>query len=300
MGIAEAIERVRRQARQVGLGAIFEGVSEQLRSNIVPSPLRGAAWRIAALLDALLPNTSAAPSERARELIHQDRAAVGAVKPQVSERPAGGETSSSSPRTVHSEVVPVASRGLDSDVRLTATDSGASPAMPDEGRRVSASAVGATPTFNATPVVADAVDATPVDDAPADALGTVVEVELASSAGQDAAESVARSDGIEAVEPSAPGEQSAPREAELRSEDAPQHAGSHANGAVQAAPNQPKPSKSRSKHGAQRKRPAAPANGSLEQEKLAEPGEAAKTLARSNSRGAKRRSGAKADTSKKK
>ena len=205
MRIAEAIERVKRQARQSGLGAMIGGVGEHLRSAAVPSPLRGAAWRIANLLDAACPNASAAPNQRARELIHQDRAAIrsdptsakAARAEGAMDRASAAATRPQSAVALHEDVSPssaakapvevpvaqVSSARVDQSARVpvrevsaTAVDSGASPSEPIEGTKVDPRKVDATPTFNATPVQVEPVDATPTDDAPIDALDEVLEV----------------------------------------------------------------------------------------------------------------------------
>lgn len=299
MGIAQAIERVRRQAGRAGLGAVIGGVGEQLRSDAVPTPLRGAAWRIAALLDAACPHAQAKPEQRARDLIVEDRIAI--QRNRADQRSAAAAPPAPRPAD---ELVPPASSARAPAPSATAVDSGAQPAAPADETPVSAAAVGATPSFNVTPVVVTPVDATPVDEGPVDAFEAVVEVD---------ASAVTAAEPIEARVPSAAGAANATRanergrEATASSLAPPTDAASPGETAHEASTStvtQPPPAKPRSRGKSAQKRStppaAAPSEPPAAKEKLAAANEDAKTLAHSNPRGSKRRSGSRGDTGKKK
>lgn len=370
MGIARAFERVKRQARQVGFDAVIEGVGEQLRSDAIPGPLRGAAWRIAALLEAACPVSGVRPDQRARELIHQDRAATGRTPERGSPELRSAEVNSSArerPMPADQRVAPQATPPAER-VSPTGADGGAHPEPPVEGTPVDPALVGATPTFSAAPINVSPVDATPDDELPPDVLEETLEVDLATTrsdrstgvshtqltavgdaqlaAAREArarATSEASSDAASARdeapspsaeqpaakraldEPTPPASADAPTtsaEAPATSAaattpaaaaDAPSPAsGPAASTSAQSATSTATSGQGEAKPGAKsgkrgqgaRKRPAsspAPAAESASaKEKLAPAGEDAKNLARSTQRGAKRRSSAKADTSKKK
>jgi hypothetical protein len=71
MGIAQAIARVKKGVREGGIPAVMAELGEQLRSQVIPEPLRPAAVRLAALLRA---GTPAEPAQaRAQELADATR-----------------------------------------------------------------------------------------------------------------------------------------------------------------------------------------------------------------------------------
>ncbi|MDB4974399.1 MAG: hypothetical protein JWN48_2740 [Myxococcaceae bacterium] len=143
MGIARAIRRVKRQAKQGGLNAVIEGLGEGLRSRSVPAPLRGAARKIASLID---------PTRSARKGRPGSSPAAHA-----STRSAAARATSADP---YLEPAPGSAR-TPTEVTATGVDSGAEPSEPSDDMLVDAQRVGATPTYNATPVEVAPVDASP-------------------------------------------------------------------------------------------------------------------------------------------
>ena len=190
MGIARAIERVKRQAKSGGLQGVIAGLGKELRSEQIPVPLRAAAHRIARLL----------PAERGR--------AGGGVNNQ--REPA--QSSALHAKTIHAGVTPTAvtptvvipkavapkavvtaveaapleefvataSAGPREGASPTGTDSGAEPGPiePDGDVPVDAEAVGATPIVNASPIEVAPIDASPIEVAPIDA--SPIEIESAT------------------------------------------------------------------------------------------------------------------------
>ena len=55
MGIAQAIARVKKGVKSGGIPAVMAELGEQLRSEVIPLPLRPAAVRLADLLRAGMP-----------------------------------------------------------------------------------------------------------------------------------------------------------------------------------------------------------------------------------------------------
>lgn len=264
MRISRAIGRVKRQAKQgmVGLG-------EGLTSSVVPRPLRGAARRLAELLGANKP-TSRARKDPPR--VHAAPAASApAYQPQVVTK-------------------------TPDHVTFTGTDSGVEPN--DEPRvdtPVDPRVVGATPTYNATPVEVAPLEVTPIDATPIDA--TPVEIETAAiiveaEADSDVADTGGRDSTVDVSD------------AELTEVGAPRTQAAEPQPTSAKKPSVPPKAKAASRggngNGGGKKRAAPAADGATTKEKVAPSGEAAKTLARSGSGGSKKRSGARADTSKKK
>jgi hypothetical protein len=150
MGITRALQRVKRQARRGGLGALRTGLGEGLRSASIPRPLRGAAKRIAALLD---------PASMSRHSSH---------KP--------GSTATHAVERAHTEnlraVPPEHANKVGSD-RGDAPST--EPEALDSGTAVDPVAVGATPVYDATPLEVEPVDASPTDVAAVDATPITLE-----------------------------------------------------------------------------------------------------------------------------
>ncbi len=135
MGLARALRRVKKQAKRGGLGALRSGLGEELRSGAIPGPLRSAARRIAAIID---PHT-----------------AHGARKPGSTATPAY-----EAPRTETLRHAPPA------QANKLGSDRGDAPVEPttlSDSDAVNPISVGATPVYDATPVEAEPVDATPQD-----------------------------------------------------------------------------------------------------------------------------------------
>lgn len=235
MRISRAIGRVKRQAKQ-GMAGLGEG----LQSAVVPRPLRGAARRLAELLGA-----SKATARARKEPLRPHAAATSAAyQPQVA---------SDTP----------------DEVTFTGTDSGVEPNdEPRDDTPVDPSAVGATPTYDATPVEVAPLEVTPVDASPVDA--TPLEVTPLEITPIDLSPAV----------------HDAPGDGKTRAE------------TPEQKPSAASPGKAASR--SSKKRPAPTHGGESTKEKLAASEEAAKTLARSGSGGSKKRSGARAGTSKKK
>ena len=150
MGIARAIRRVKRQAKQGGLNAVMTGLGEGLRSRSVPAPLRGAARKIAALIDPTRASEAShhgAPSHAAQ---HGAKHATEAARDGLGV--VGG--------------LPEPDPGIarpPARVTPTGVDSGAEPSEPLDGTPVDPLVVGATPTFNATPLQVEPIDASPAE-----------------------------------------------------------------------------------------------------------------------------------------
>jgi hypothetical protein len=166
MGITRALQRVKRQAKRGGLGALRTGLGEGLRSASIPRPLRGAAKRIAALLD---------PATMARHSSH---------KPGATATPAVERTHTENLRAVPPE-----------HANRVGSDRGDAPSTepeaPDSSTVVDPIAVGATPVFDATPLEVEPIDASPSDIAAVDATPITLEatpVEVASEAVEVAVE----------------------------------------------------------------------------------------------------------------
>jgi hypothetical protein len=185
MGIARALRRVKRQAKQGGLNALRSGLGEELRSRSVPGPLRGAARKIAAFID---------PSSVARS----------------AHKPGSSATIATSERT-HTEnlrpVPPEHANKLGSDLGEPPVSE---PVAPAEDTAVDPRVVGATPVFNATPAEVEPVDATPSDIAPIDATPVTLDASalaeaapVAAAAGVEAPERSDAAD-VPANEPAAP------------------------------------------------------------------------------------------------
>lgn len=276
MQIARTIRRVKRQAREGGLGALRVSLGEELRSSAIPSPLRPAARRLAALLD---PGRSRASSQQtpaalAQSSLSSARGGDGGDGEEARRSASVYEPApSAEPASADSSAVPLVS---------TATDSGAQPVEPAADTQVDARVVGATPTVNATPVEAQAVDASPVEvsvvDATPTAVAAVAEVALAPGRAAEAP----------SVKPTTKREAGANAEADQPASKA-QAAGAGNHG----KPRTPKPRKAAPET-------ATPERAAAKKEKLAPSGEAAKSLARSGSRGAKQRSGGSNGTTSKK
>jgi hypothetical protein len=252
MGIARALRRVKRQAKQGGLSSMRSEIGEGLRSRAVPAPLRGAARKLASLIDPTRPAKKAhhAPSHAApRTHAHAD---APEIDPGIARPPA--------------------------EVTATGVDSGAEPAEPLDGTPVDATTVGATPTYNATPIEVEPVDATPVAVSPAEVTAleiTALEIEP-----------------LEAEPPEAEPAEAKPTAAKL---DKPKPASTSSQAASKS---KPQPRKSLAK-----KPPtsvSAPSAPEATKEKLAADHGAAKHLARSGSRTAKKHGSPSADTTSKK
>lgn len=255
MGIARAIRRVKRHAKQGGLNAVMTGLGEGLRSRSVPAPLRGAARKIAALID---PTRSAKTSHYAAHTAQHDTTVDHGDAGEL-----GLERGIASPP---SEVTP------------TGVDSGAEPSEPLEGTPVDPLAVGATPTFNATPLQVEPIDATPDEVKPIEVAPIEVSLRELPSADLGANE-----DG--------------PAATDAQLDDGP--VVSSAPSLEQSPPSGAKPKKNAAKKPAQAQ--TKPETSEPTKEKLAADGEAAKSVARSGSRAAKRRASPRAgNTSKKK
>lgn len=266
MRISRAIGRVKRQAKQ-GMAGLGEG----LTSSVVPRPLRGAARRLAELLGANKP-TSRARKDPPR--VHAaPTASAPAYQPQV--------------------VIKTPTH-----VTFTGTDSGVEPNdEPRDDTPVDPRVVGATPTYNATPIEVAPLEVTPVDATPIDA--TPVEIQTAAiiveaEADSDVADTGGRDSTVDVSD------------AELTEVEAPRSQAAEPQPASTKKPSVPPKAKAKASprggngSGGGKKRAAAAADGATSKEKVAPSGEAAKTLARSGSGGSKKRSGARADTSKKK
>jgi hypothetical protein len=291
MRISRAIGRVKRQAKQ-GMAGLGEG----LQSSVVPRPFRGAARRIAELLGANK------PTARARK--DQPR---------------------SHPAPSHEPYQPQVVSITPDHVTFTGTDSGVEPNdEPRDDTPVDPRAVGATPTYNATPLEVAPVEVTPIDATPVDATpleiapaaldgeayGEVTDAEVTEAELSDAQLSDAQLTKAEVVRADVPhADGTDTRAVEIQpphTADAELAATDTGRGAApRAAANKPavaaKPKTSpRAGTGNGKKRAAPPSDGATPKEKVAPPGEAAKTLARSGSGGSKKRSGPGAETSKKK
>jgi len=243
MRISRAIGRVKRQAKQ-GIAGLGEG----LQSSVVPRPLRGAVRRLAELL--------------------------GGKKATARARKEPARPQTATPSSVYQ---PQVATDTPDQVTFTGTDSGVEPNIePRDDTPVDPTAVGATPTYNATPIEVAPVDATPVDATPVDASPVeVTPIELAPAA-------------LAAAPHAAPALEDEPR-AEMDEATRPT-----------AAPASKQPSRSAGASRNGKKRPAPAGDEATAKEKVAPSGEAAKTLARSGSRGSKKRSGPRADSSSKK
>lgn len=191
MGIARALRRVKRQAKRGGLGALRSGLGEELRSGAIPAPLRGAARRIAAIID---------PSRRSS---HQP----GSTATPVVER---------APMETLRHAPPAQANKLGSD----RGDAPVEPEAPVETDVVDPITVGATPVYDATPLEVEPVDATPADVAPVVVEPVAVEPVIAEPVAIEPAEAEAlsetpvRAEGPKAVAPAAAeaaSEQSAPK-----------------------------------------------------------------------------------------
>ena len=249
MGIARAIRRVKRQAKQGGLNAVMTGLGEGLRSRSVPAPLRGAARKIAALIDPT----------RAPKASHHTAASHAPEHGTQAARDGLGVVAG----------LPELDPGIarpPAEVTPTGVDSGAEPSEPIDGTPVDPLAVGATPTYNATPLQVEPVDASPAEV-------KAVEVEP-----------------LEVSLRELPAVEKAPRGHEPTK-------AAHIN--VEHASAKPsKPKKNGAKKPAQAH--AKPHTPEPTKEKLAADGEAAKSVARSGSRAAKKRASTRADTTSKK
>jgi hypothetical protein len=243
MGIARALKRVKRQAKRGGLGALRSGLGEELRSGAIPGPLRGAARRIAAIIDPGSKRSGYQPGSTATPIV--ERAPVETLR----------------------HAPPAQANKVGSD----RGDAPVQPEAPSDADQVDPISVGATPVYDATPVVAAPIDATPSDVATVEVTPVVV-----------SAPDVAVESEPAAVEKEAAGVESAPKAAAPKAKPAVQPKGQPkkpADGAPKAKPSSP---------------PAAPAK-----EKLAAAGEDAKSAARSGTK-AKRSGGQGGKTSKKK
>lgn len=262
MGIARTIERVRQQARQGGLPAVMAGLGEELRSEHVPGPLRSAAQRLAALLEAARPSSARRAAERSDDV----RAEASASARPQQEPVANEETSAAS-----------MARPAPGEVSThTGDDHGDEPGPiePEAGTPVDPAAVGATPLINASPIEVQAIDATPDEVESVDATPDEV-VPLLPRDESDSEPALAA-----ALE----------EKPELLAELAPRPE-------PQAIASEAANSQSDDATGDS----ALNVKGENLKEEVAQSGEAAKNLARSTSRGAKKRSGSKANkTSKKK
>jgi hypothetical protein len=252
MGIARTIERVKRQAKQGGLGAVRATLGEELRSSAIPAPLRSAAQRLAALLD---PARSPEPAPSTVYQVSYEQAGRSAPANENERKRPHADPASSAQRL--EEVSLTSPVRPPEHVTTTGNDSGAAPDEPAPELEVDPSAVGATPTFDATPVEAAALDATPREAAPIDATPALIEPLTSPTREPHATAKPDRS------EPSHP-------KAKARTD----------------GPRKPAAAKSSATH--------------PKKEKLADHGEAAKSVARSSSRGAKQRTSPKADTTSKK
>jgi hypothetical protein len=144
MGIARALRRVKRQAKQGGLGALRSGLGEELRSGAIPAPLRGAARRIAAIIDPR--------SGRARQ--------PGSTAVPIVER--------TPPETLR--------HAPPAQANKVGSDRGDAPSQPEAPRAddtVDPISVGATPVYDATPTEVAPVDATPANATPANVVADV-------------------------------------------------------------------------------------------------------------------------------
>jgi hypothetical protein len=262
MGIARAIrislarprarlDRMKRQAEQGGLSAVRSELGEGLRSRAVPAPLRGAARKLASLID---------PSRPAKKAHHTPHAAP--------------RTHAGSP-----EIDPGVARPP-AEVTTTGVDSGAEPPEPLDGTPVDASTVGATPTYDATPIEVEPVDATPVAVSALEVTPLEVTPLEVQALEAEPLEAEALEAAPVAAEPTKP---------------KPAAATAHA-----ASERKPQPAQPRKPE----KRPAAsataPSARAATKEKLAADHGAAKHLARSGSRAAKKRGSPSADTTSKK
>jgi hypothetical protein len=263
MRISRAIGHVRRQAKQGILG-----LGEGLQSAVVPRPLRGAASRLAELLGAKK------ATARARKEPTRPHSPAGVVyQPQVT-------------------------ADTPDEVTFTGIDSGLEPNRePRDDTPVDPAVVGAIPTYDATPtevapVEVTAIDATPVEVTPVEVTPVevtpveVTPIELAPAA-------LVSADALAAVE-------ARPRARERR-DDASEATRPLATPAGTPAPTGSKQAArggSAARNG--KKRPAPAGGEAASKEKVAPSEEAAKTLARSGSRGSKKRSGPRADSSSKK
>jgi hypothetical protein len=168
MGIARALGRVKRQAKRGGLGALRSGLGEELRSGSIPAPLRGAARRIAALIDPTRPS-SHKPGSSATPVVERAHTESLRAAPPEHANKLGSD------------------RG---DAPIT------EPEQPASDVAVDPIAVGATPVYDATPTEVAPIDATPDEVALVDVTPVVVESEQVElSAVEEAAAP---------VEPSAP------------------------------------------------------------------------------------------------
>lgn len=255
MGIARAIERVKRQAKQGGLSAVMAGLGEELRNRQLPRPLRGTAERIATLLEG---GARATPSNEHSGEPSNGRGDVGIV----------GAASNTNAIPQPIEVARATAMGVGSPPRApgsassTGSDSGAEPGPvePASSTPVDPLAVGATPEVIASPVQVEPVDASPVEVEVVDA--TPIEVEPAEIEGA-------------VIEPA------------------------HTGPTKLSAPETGAP-KGGARHGKKPSIDGASANDGNSKQDLAQRGEEAKNLARSGSRGAKKRSGSRGNASKKK
>lgn len=282
MRISRAIGRVKRQAKQ-GMAGLGEG----LQSSVVPRPLRGAARRLAELLGANK------PTSRARKDPPRPHAAPAASAPAYQ------------PQVVTK---------TPTHVTFTGTDSGVEPNdEPRDDTPVDPRVVGATPTYNATPIEVAPVEVTPIDATPVDA--TPIEIapavivgpaddELASSDVGDTEADVsdAKATGTEAARAQRTASVEAHAEPLATQVDTTRAEPGDAKPAATKKPSVPPKAKAqpRAGNGNGKKRAAGAVDDATSKEKVAPSGEAAKTLARSGSGGAKKRSGSRADTSKKK
>jgi hypothetical protein len=199
-------------------------------------------------------------------------------------------------------------------VTFTGTDSGVEPNDgPRDDTPVDPRVVGATPTYNATPIEVAPVEVTPIDATPvevtpieiattavvAETYSEVSDAELSDADVSDADHSSlarrGRTRGFDAEVSRVASAQAAVSEPEASEAPA-------AKPAAAKKPSVPPKASSRGGHGDSngKKRAAAAVPDATTKEKVAPSGEAAKTLARSGSGGSKKRSGARADTSKKK
>jgi hypothetical protein len=153
MGIARAIERVKRQAKSGGLQGVIAGLGKELRSEQIPVPLRAAAERIARLLPA-------------------ERGGVAPPQPEALQAKTTyvAVTKEVQPAPVES-VVPTLGETAREGLSATGTDSGVEPGPlePDDDTPVDPETVGATPIVNASPIEVAPLDASPVEVAPLDA-----------------------------------------------------------------------------------------------------------------------------------
>ncbi|MET0286645.1 MAG: hypothetical protein ABW352_19345 [Polyangiales bacterium] len=150
MGIARALKRVKRQAKRGGLGALRSGLGEELRSGAIPGPLRGAARRIAAIIDPGSKRSTYQPGSTATPIV--DRAPTETLR----------------------HAPPAQANKVGSD----RGDAPVQPEAPSDTDEVDPISVGATPVYDATPAVVAPIDATPSDVASADVTPVVVSAPL--------------------------------------------------------------------------------------------------------------------------